>query len=132
MIKSKFLSLLLLLSFFTILITPSKVIAENSWILIHKGRETQSDVYYNKETIRNISNNITEVFIKVVFSSEKYSIQQTRIDCMKNKTATGVVNLYVGSINTQRFNYSNSGWIWLDPQNEVDNKLFKVLCERRK
>lgn len=51
---------------------------------------------------------------------------------MKNKTATGVVNLYVGSINTQRFNYSNSGWIWLDPQNEVDNKLFKVLCERRK
>jgi hypothetical protein len=131
MLKSKYRKIFLL-SIIIQLTTAFTIFADNSWLLLHKGKNGKSDVYYNKETAKQIDNNITEVYIQVIFSNRKYSIQQTRVDCVNKKTATGLVDLYVDGIKTQRFDYSNDGWMWLDPLNEVDNKLLQLLCKRHK
>ena len=131
MLKSKYRKIFLL-SIIIQLTTAFTIFADNSWLLLHKGKNEKSDVYYNKETVKQIDNNITEVYIQVIFSNRKYSVQQTRVDCVNKKTATGLVDLYVDGIKTQRFDYSNDGWMWLDPLNEVDNKLLRLLCKRHK
>lgn len=131
MLKPKYRKIFLL-SIIIQLTTVSTIFANNSWILLHKGKNGKSDVYYNKETIKKIDNNITEVYIQVIFSNRKYSVQQTRVDCVNKKTATGLIDLYVDGIKTQRFDYSNDGWMWLEPLNEVDNKLLRLLCKRHK
>lgn len=131
MLKSKYRKIFLL-SIIIQLTTVFTIFADNSWLLLHKGKNGKSDVYYNKETVKQIDNNITEVYIQVIFSNRKYSVQQTRVDCVNKKTATGLVDLYVDGIKTQRFDYSNDGWMWLDPLNEVDNKLLRLLCKRHK
>lgn len=72
-----------------------------------------------------------EVFIQVMFPGNKYFVQQVRIDCKNNKTAIGVSDIYIRNVKSQRFDFSNAGWIWMERKNNVDKKLFKLLCKKK-
>jgi hypothetical protein len=78
-----------------LLATAPHIFAEAPWVLLHKGKGTDRDVYYNKETIKKIDDNVMEVFIEVVFASNKYSVQQMRLDCKNHKWANGMSDAYV-------------------------------------
>jgi len=107
------------------------IFAEDPWVLLHRGKGNDRDVYYNKETIKKMDDNITEVFIQVIFAVNKYSVQQVRIDCKNNKTANGMSDVYIGNVKTQQFNFSNAGWIWFEPKSNVDKKLLKLVCKKK-
>jgi len=120
-----------LLSLVILLAIAPNISAGDPWVLLHKGKGNDSDVYYNKETIKKIDDSIMEVFIEVLFARNKYTVQQVRIDCKNNKTANGVSDIYVGDIKTQRLDLSKTGWIWFEPQNNVDKKLIKLVCRKK-
>jgi hypothetical protein len=120
-----------LLSFVILLAIAPNIFAEDPWVLLHRGKGKDRDVYYNKETIKKIDDNIMEVFIQVMFANNKYTVQQVRIDCKNNKTANGVSDIYIRNVKTQQLNFSKDGWIWLEPQNSADKKLLKLICKKK-
>jgi|WetSurSiteA1Bulk_404760.scaffolds.fasta_scaffold63462_1 hypothetical protein len=122
---SYLLFLVILLSF------APNIFAKDPWVLLHRGKGNDSNVYYNKETIKKIDNNIIEVFIQVMFPGNKYTVQQVRIDCRNNKTANGVSDIYIRNVKTQQLDFSKAGWIWFEPKNNVDKKLIKLVCKKK-
>jgi len=110
------------------MIMPTFCVAEN-WTLLHKGKGKDKDVYYDKESIKRIDDNITEVFIYWCNVPNKCALQQMRVDCEHKKTAIGISHIYINDIKTQELDFSKAGWIWSPPKNNVDKKLIK-LCKK--
>jgi hypothetical protein len=105
--------------------------AEDNWVLLHRGKGSDSNVYYKKNTIKKIDTNITEVYIYWCNTGSKCALQQMQIDCKNNKTSIGVSDVYINDTKTQRFDFSKTGWIWVPPKNNVDKKLLKLVCKKK-
>lgn len=127
--KSWCVSFLSVISLFTIVSTLSA--EEINWVLIHRGKGSDADVYYNKQSIKKIDDNIMEVYITVVRSSNKNFIQQTRIDCKNKKHANGMSDVYINGNKTQSMDFSKAGWVWLPTKNSVDKKLLNLVCTKK-
>ena len=130
MISAKFWYLCFLSIIILLTIAPT-ISAEDNWLLLHRGKGSDSDVYYKKDTIKKIDNNITEVLIYWCNTGSKCALQQMRIDCKNNKTAIGVSDVYINDTKTQSFDFSKAGWIWAPPKNNVDKKLLKLVCKKK-
>lgn len=120
-----------LLSLVILLAIAPNISAEDPWVLLHRGKGNDKDVYYNKETIKKIDDNIMEVFIQVMVARNKYYVQQVRIDCKNNLTANGISDIYIGDVKTQRLDLSKAGWLWVEPDNIVIKKLLKLVCKKK-
>jgi hypothetical protein len=130
MIRPKFwhsyvLALVILLAF------AHNIFAKDPWVLLHRGKGTDADVYYNKETIKKIDDNIMEVYDSGVTPKGK-TLRQIRIDCANKKFAIGESDIYIGNNKVQSFDFSKKGWVWLDPSNNVERKLINAVCKNTK
>ena len=119
------------LSIIIFLTIAPPISAEDNLLLLHRGQGSDSDVYYEKDTIKKIDENISEVFIYWCNAPSKCVLQQIRIDCKNKKTALGVNIVYINQVKTQSFDFSEAGWIWAPPKNNVDRKLIKLVCEKK-
>ena len=129
MFSAKFLrlSFLSIIFLFTIVTMP---LAADNWVLLHRGKGGNSDVYYNKQSIKKINENIVEVYIEVVYASNKCSVQQVRINCNSKKTANGLSVIYINGTKVQSMDFSKYGWVWVSPKNNVDRKLLNLVCKK--
>jgi hypothetical protein len=100
-------------------------------VLLHKGRGGDRDVYYNKESIKKINDNIREIYISIIIAKNKNSVQQVRIDCKNKKTASGLSSVYVNGIETQSMDFSKYDWVWFAPKNNVNKKLIDLCCKQK-
>lgn len=120
-----------ILLFVVIFLVSSNIFAEDPWVLLHKGKGSDRDVYYNKTTIQKIDDNVMEVYISVIFASNKSSIQQMRLDCKNNKLANGMSDAYINNAKTQSFDFSKAGWIWNMPRTSLDKKMLRLICKKK-
>jgi hypothetical protein len=111
-------------------ITPA-ISAEDDWLLLHRGKGSDSDVYYKKDSIKKIDDNISEARIYWCNTPSKCALQQIRIDCRNKKIAIGVSDIYINRDKTQSYDFSKAGWIWALPKNNVDKKLLKLVCKKK-
>ncbi len=58
--------------------------AESKWILLHNAKGNGADVYYDKQSIKTINDNVVEIYIAFATAYNKRCLEQIRIDC-KNK-----------------------------------------------
>lgn len=128
MISAKRSLLLSLVVFFSISTAFS---AEDNWLLLHKGKGGDSDVYYKKDTIKKIDDNITEVYIYWCNTETKCVLQQMRIDCKNKKTAIGLCTTFVNRVETIKMDFSKAGWLWFDRKNSFDKKLIELVCKKK-
>ena len=105
-------------------------LAADNWVLLHKGKGGDNDVYYNKQSIKKINDNIVEIYIEVIYAGNKCSIQQVRIDCNNKKIANGLSVIYINGSKVQSMDFSKYGWTWFPPKNSVDRKLLNLFCEK--
>jgi hypothetical protein len=121
-----------LFSFVILLLIASNVFGEDDpWLLLHRGKGNDADVYYNKDTIIKIDDNIREVFIQVVSTENKYTVQQVRIDCKNNETSIGKSDVYIRNVKTQSLDFGKFKWIWSAPRNSADKKLINLVCKKK-
>jgi hypothetical protein len=57
-------------------ISITTLYAGDDWVLLHKGSKGNSDVYYKKDSIKKIEQNITEVLIFWCNTPKKCALQQ--------------------------------------------------------
>ena len=122
---------LLLLIATSFLSISSTSIAENKWVLLHNAKGNGSDVYYDKQSIKKINDDVFEIYISFSTAYNKQCLEQIRIDCKNRKTAIGMSELYINGAKTQGMDFSNAGWIWSSPSNIVDKKLIKLICKKK-
>lgn len=121
-----------LLSMLVLLTMIPKVYAEDSWVLFHRGRGADANLYYNKETIKKIDENIIEVYDASIHAEGEKSVRQTRIDCMNKKWAVGASDVYIRDRKIQSFDFSRAGWVWFPPRNAAENKLITIICKKQR
>lgn len=85
-------------------------------------------MYYDKQSIKKINDNVMEVYIKVIHTRNKYSVHQVQIDCDNQKLANGLSTVYVNSSRTERMDFSKPDWVWFPPMNVADKKLLNLAC----
>ncbi len=105
--------------------------AESKWILLHNAKGNGADVYYDKQSITKINDNVVEIYIAFATAYNKRCLEQIRIDCKNKKTAIGKCDIYIDGAKIQSMDYSNAGWIWDSPNNIVDKKLIRLICKKK-
>lgn len=106
-------------------------LAESKWILLHNAKGNGADVYYDKQSITKINDNVVEIYIAFATAYNKRCLEQIRIDCKNKKTAIGKCDIYIDDAKIQSMDYSNAGWIWDSPNNIVDKKLIRLICKKK-
>ncbi len=106
-------------------------LAESKWILLYNAKGNGADVYYDKQSIKKINDNVVEIYIAFATAYNKRCLEQIRIDCKNKKTAIGMCDIYIDGAKIQSMDYSNAGWIWDSPNNIVDKELIKLICNKK-
>jgi len=122
---------LLLVIAISLLSITSTSIAENKWILLHRAKGNGCDVFYDKQSIKKINDDVFEIYISFATAYNKQCLEQIRIDCKNRKTAMGMSELYINGTKIQSMDFSNAGWRWTSPSNIVDKKLIKLICKKK-
>lgn len=101
-----------------------------SWVLVHKGKGSVPDFYYDENSLKNINQEIVE-FNNLSANPKGYSVRQMLINCLKNEFAFGHVAIYIGEDEapSQEFEFNKNGWVWSVPRDDMEKKLIKIACE---